>query len=888
MEFTSGQKLTAADLNSVVQLAKGQNIPTDGSFINTNQGVNYYSNMAAKPEGVKRPQVFNVGIRYHNIESDNNRDPVYLPFWYIYLGKDSEDSSVVISSLKVDAGNGLKMSNISTTYVQPMPDSTLGFQKLKDFAYKNAIVQFLGNEDFDPANLAKFDPAKVAGNRSQYVSSTGEGWFCTGLPAATIDGERFSWTQALFTKEIYATFVRIDSTGNPTSEYNIAMVITNAPINNVSQLFLDYSGNVTLPSGYIKYCELLGGHSQKIASLDTLRAVGSSIIQTNMYPTDSMKKEFDHWELITPPVTPYNSVDKDQVNKYQFVNMAYIDYDGEYSEIVLGEDDDDTQWSHITFSKLESTSTPIGVYYAALENDRDYDKGETDIYRLKKYAINNASVQVFLSDLTRARDNIDIFSTLAWADAIQRVTQKKTVLIRPICLFLVNKNDHPDDPNLWSIVHTAYINRIPDFAAFLYDTKYTLGGMYDDKNRYHCSLERIDVQLQNDNVPKCEMTYDQLYRFNENGYKLTSLNNLSAEVVVRQHSMIEGQPADLINYVDLSTILSGISELSGTSCSADSEIQSLNLSSIGVLQNDNGKVYELYNFDKMRTDINAHIMPVGSMLPGKFGKVGKLLDQNDNELTAVDIVARDKDTHEVKYLNFTVDETFADTDVGAAAQASLEFKQDAAGLMTYAQLYDFQKCPADTLSATINNNGIVNITDDNTWMLTKTYNPINQRLELQYKHLALSVDLSAVQADSISGDTNAIAIRKSIDTKQQGNVKYHQLHNFDNPNPTTKTVDMQAKNTAYDTLDSNEYFVIKSGDEVKYKKVQIKDNTPGGGTTSGYTGSVVGDCRLKWNTRGTYKIELWGKDMTYENGLLKTVGNERLVSELDTVGYSGQ
>ena len=71
---------------------------------------------------------------------------------------------------------------------------------------------------------------------------------------------------------------------------------------------------------------------------------------------------------------------------------------------------------------------------------------------------------------------------------------------------------------------------------------------------------------------------------------------------------------------------------------------------------------------------------------------------------------------------------------------------------------------------------------------------------------------------------------------------------------------------------------------LKYKRLTLETNLAGG-ETSGYTGSIVGDPILKWNSQGTYRIELWGKDMTYENGLLKSVGNERLISELDTVGF---
>ena len=107
---------------------------------------------------------------------------------------------------------------------------------------------------------------------------------------------------------------------------------------------------------------------------------------------------------------------------------------------------------------------------------------------------------------------------------------------------------------------------------------------------------------------------------------------------------------------------------------------------------------------------------------------------------------------------------------------------------------------------------------------------------------------------------------KSIDTKTASGKTFHQLHNFDNPAPTTKTVDMLAKNTAYDTLDSNEYFVIKSGDEVKYKKVQIKDNTPGG-VTEGLTTDlsvVVSSTYSEEYHTFTNKM----KKLSFANGLL--------------------
>ena len=365
----------------------------------------------------------------------------------------------------------------------------------------------------------------------------------------------------------------------------------------------------------------------------------------------------------------------------------------------------------------------------------------------------------------------------------------------------------------------------------------------------------------------------QLYNFDK--YTTTGKDELSAynpAVLVRK---IDGNYHTL-EYVALSDI-----SAEGTSCSADSEVEAL--SSIGVLSNDNGKVYELYNFDKMSSDINAKIWTLGDLDSDKRGKTGKLIDPTTKKLLSVDILVRDNSTKQLKYMNLSVDPINVDTYSTNTKNKSIVYYTDKFQDRDYLTLYDFNTTPKTVLSATISNNGLVDVTGQNTWILTKKYNPSNQMMELTYDKLQLSVNLSSIQGACISGDTNVITTRKSIDTKTEGNNTYHQLHNFDNPNPTTKTVDMRAKNTAYDTLDSNEYFVIKSGNELKYKKVQIKDNTPGGGgSTTGYSGNVYGDPRLKYNTNGQYQIELWAKKMTYANGLLTNVGDEELVSTLPT------
>ena len=302
-----------------------------------------------------------------------------------------------------------------------------------------------------------------------------------------------------------------------------------------------------------------------------------------------------------------------------------------------------------------------------------------------------------------------------------------------------------------------------------------------------------------------------------------------------------------------------------------------------MLSTQDGEWYQLYNFDKANADVNAKIWTLGDLDSDKHGKTGKLIDPATKKLLSVDILVRDNSTKQLKYMNLSVDPINVDTYATNTKNKSIVYHTDKFQDRDYLTLHDFNTTPETKLSATINNNGLVDVTGQNTWILTKKYNPSNQMMELTYDKLQLSVNLSSIQGACISGDTNVITTRKSIDTKTEGNNTYHQLHNFDNPNPTTKTVDMRAKNTAYDTLDSNEYFVIKSGNEVKYKKVQIKDNTPGGGgSTTGYSGNVYGDPRLKYNTNGSYQIELWAKKMTYANGLLTNVGDEELVSTLPT------
>ena len=377
----------------------------------------------------------------------------------------------------------------------------------------------------------------------------------------------------------------------------------------------------------------------------------------------------------------------------------------------------------------------------------------------------------------------------------------------------------------------------------------------------------------------------EIYQFHnlQNQVKLDDNRKANSDIIIRTRSNSDDKKPAIVEYLPLSALSASSSE----KISVDSEIDN-QTSSIQLLSTATNEFYQLYNFDKTNADVDAKIWTMGDLDSDKSRKVGKLIDPVTKKLLSVDILVRDNSTKQLKYMNLSVDSIKVDTYARGSKTESLMYSKEIEGGkytdQNYLLLNNFGTQPRTKLSGVINNNGIVNITDENTWILTKKYDPAHQRMELTYDKLQLSVDLSAVSAD-IKCDTDATQNQKSIEK----NSGYIQLHDFDQPSITTKKTTLNALSATYDLLDSNDSVLVRSGTELKYKKLQIETKLPGGsGTTTGYTGTIVGDCTLKWNSRGTYRIELWGRDMTYENGLLKSVGNERLINELETVGYSGQ
>lgn len=376
----------------------------------------------------------------------------------------------------------------------------------------------------------------------------------------------------------------------------------------------------------------------------------------------------------------------------------------------------------------------------------------------------------------------------------------------------------------------------------------------------------------------------EIYQFHnlDNQVQINENRNKYSDILIRTRSNTDDKKPAIVEYLPLSAL----SASSAAEISVDTDIPN-QTSSLQKLSNDNNEWYQLYNFNNTQADLDAKIWTIGDLDSSKSGKVGKLIDPSSKALLSVDILVRDNSTKQLKYMNLSVDSVKVDTYAANTKVKSIAYGTEIVfGQYTdqnYLTLGNFATRPNTKLSGLIKNNGLVDITDENTWVLTKKYDPRTQMMELTYDKLQLSVDLSAISS-AISCDTDATPAQKSIE-KNNG---YIQLYDFDAPNITTKKTTLDNLSATYDLLDTNDAVLVRSGTELKYKRFQIETKLPGGGgQTSGYTGTQTQATTIKWNTDGQYKIELWGKDFQYENGLLKSVGAEKKIAALDTVGYSG-
>ena len=971
MEFVSGQKLTAQNLNNLVSLAEGQNIPTDGMFIKS-KGVNMWKAPQANPEVVKNHKIFDVQVRYHDVndagqEKDENYKPSYKPFWYVYLGTDSIKAKQInydLWDIKIEAGSGVSLLSPFKVYSQPMP---ITGETLDGFQYSNAITQMTHCETDDTTgevkNYKKFYAGKMLSNQSQVINSDLNGWFCTGLPAYLITGTDDE--VKFMPNELYATFIRTsnDIQGIKGNVFYSVLVFSNSPIVGLGSLKKNGQYRTILPDGTnVQYAEIMGDHSQKIGSFkitSNFNRNGYGVENTSMIPRDNLSKEDHGWSIIKPTIIDESdSKAAQQLVNYQFINTTFVHPLGQTMPFPGNEDGKGGRSLNIYFSDLNVEDLPdseANAYYVDFSWTDDPDEGESNEFlEIKK-------ITDLRGSMTLMRDSLDELVGLASSKIFDKNQKENPITYHKlISVFLLNTNGKisPEDgqPIPWTIEYVSYVDTMPNFTNDLrYDFNLTSIKNISPKLR---SIERNTINLDIDGNIK-ETFVDQIFGFSDPSYKINSAENLSAEALIRYHGkMGDGTDFHQIAYVDLSSFSDGIS--------VDSEVKQLNLSSLGkyttdgvsgvyeifnfhdldnqVILNDNRKSnsdiiirtrsgsgdnntaiveylplsslssssaaeisvdsdirnqtsslqllstdtsewYQLYNFDKKNADINAKIWTLGDFDIDKRGKTGKLIDPTTKKLLSVDILVRDNSTKQLKYMNLSVDPINVDTYSTNTKNKSIVYNKDNFQDRDYLTLYDFNTTPKTKLSATINNNGLVDVTGQNTWILTKKYNTANQMMELTYDKLQLSVDLSSVSAD-VRCDADVTLAQKSIQKKGD----YIQLYNFTRPAITTKKTTLDKLSATYDLLDSNDSVLVRSGSELKYKKLQIETKLPGGGggQTTGYTGSVVGDPTLKWNTRGTYRIEIWGKDMTYENGLLKSIGEERLISELETVGYSGQ
>ena len=570
MEFVSGQKLTAQNLNNLVSLADGQNIPTDGQFIKSN-GVNMWTAPQAKPEVVKNHKIFDVQVRYHDVndtgqEKGDNYKPEYKPFWYVYLGTDSAvfGKNYDVWDIKIEAGSGVALIQPIYVYSQPMP--AIG-ETLDNFEYNNAITQMRHCEIDDITgevkNYKKFYAGKMLSNQSQVVNSDLNGWFCTGLPAYGILGS--DGDIKLMPNELYATFIRTnnDIQGIEGNVFYSVLVFSNSPIVGLGSLKKNGQYRTILPDGTtIHYAEIMGGHSQKIGSFKLtadLKHKGYGVENTSMVPSDELSKEDHGWSIVKPTMLkPDDAKAAQQLVNYEFINTMFVAPTG-HTQPFAGNIGDSEPSLNIYFSDLNAEDlpdSPVNAYYVDFSWTDNPEYGEqNELLEIKKISNLRGSMSFMRNALNTivSLANVEIFTKNSKENPI---TYHKLIAV-----FLLNTNGKisPGDgePIPWTIEYVSYVDTMPNFTNDLrYDSNLTVKPNVSISPRY-LSIQRNKVQLNIAGNTK-ETFIDQLYGFNDNSYKLNSAEGLSAEALIRYHGkMDDGTDVNQLAYVDLSAILSG-------------------------------------------------------------------------------------------------------------------------------------------------------------------------------------------------------------------------------------------------------------------------------------------------------------------------------------------
>lgn len=569
MEFVSGQKLTAQNLNNLVSLADGQNIPTDGLFIKSN-GVNMWKPIEENPQTIKNYRIFDVQVRFHDIndtgqEKGDGYEPEYKPFWYVYLGTDKLHSEIYDAwDIRIEAGSGSQLAPPVKIYSQPLPSSN---KVLDNFEFNNAITQMVHCETDDTTgevkNYKNFYAGKMLSNQPQAINSDLNGWFCTGLPAYLIAGS--NGDIKLDPTELYATFIRISNNvqGILGNVFFSVLVFSNKPIVGLGSLKKNGQYGALLPDGTtIYYAEIMGGHSQKIGSFKITTSLGQGnydVENTSMVPSDELSKENHGWSIVTPTLLSSDDVKAaQQLFNYEFINTTFTDQIG-YTLPFYGNVGDNGKPSlNIYFSDFnveDRPDSPVNAYYVDFSyNDDPEDVKNNGHLEIKK-------LTEFRGSMSYMREALDVLVKAAATKIATKNNEENPITYhRLIAVFLLNTNGKisPGDGELipWTIEYVSYFDTMPNFSTDLrYDTNLTANKKKNISPKQF-SILRHKIQLNIEDNAKNTFV-DELFGFSNSSYRINSTEGLSAEVLIRYHTLYDGKEANILGYFDLSSILSG-------------------------------------------------------------------------------------------------------------------------------------------------------------------------------------------------------------------------------------------------------------------------------------------------------------------------------------------
>ena len=570
MEFVSGQKLTAQNLNGLVSLADGQNIPTDGLFIKSN-GVNMWKPIEENPQTIKNYRIFDVQVRYHDIkdtgqEKGDGYEPEYKPFWYVYLGTDKAvlGKNYDVWDIKIEAGSGVALIQPIYVYSQPMP--VIG-ETLDNFEYNNAITQMrhceIDETTGEVKNYKNFYAGKMLSNQSQVVNSDLNGWFCTGLPAYVISGT--DGNVKLMPNELYATFIRTsnDIQGIPGNAFYSVLVFSNSPIVGLGSLKKNGKYQVLLPDGNtIHYAEIMGGHSQKIGSFKITASLGQGnydVESTSMTPRDELSKEDHGWSIVKPTILSADDAKTaQQLVNYEFINTTFVDPTGYTLPFYGNEGDNGIASLNIYFSDFNAEDlpdSPVNAYYVDFSYTDDPKDGEqNELLEIKKLTELRGS----MSYMRAALDTL--VKAASTKIAIKNQQENPITYHKLIAVFLLNTNGKispgDGDPIPWTIEYVSYVDTMPNFSTDLrYDANLTSNNKKNiSPKQYSISRHKIQLNIE-DNARKTFV--DELFGFSDSSYRINSTEGLSSEVLIRYHTLLDGKEANILGYFDLSAILSG-------------------------------------------------------------------------------------------------------------------------------------------------------------------------------------------------------------------------------------------------------------------------------------------------------------------------------------------